>query len=213
VLLRGNLTSRCKSRMQSRPKSKIPARGLKRLAISRYRRKASVMNRPARCMIVVPLLSMFTATSLSALAQEPRRGEPRAAMHYAHRRFDPRHFDHRLWALGRAYPHACRWGRCGYWWWANGYWYFYDQPLNGPPAVVSEIAYDEQGNLAPVGAAVPVPLGPPGPAAMPPAPPSAMGPPPPAAMGPPPPPPPGPNPVAGAIVGGALGGIVGGPQQ
>ena len=56
------------------------------------------MNRPARCMIVVPLLSMFTATSLSALAQEPRRGEPRAAMHYAHRRFDPRHFDHRLWS-------------------------------------------------------------------------------------------------------------------
>src|SRR4249920_440805 len=135
------------------------------------------MNRPARFMIVVPLLSMFMAMSLSALAEEPRRGEPRAAMHYAHRRFDPHHFDHRLWALGRAYPHACRWGRCGYWWWANGYWYFYDQPLNGPPPVVSEIAYDEQGNL------VPVPPGPPGPGAMPPAPPSAaMGPPPPAAM-------------------------------
>jgi hypothetical protein len=156
------------------------------------------MNRPARFIIVVPLLFMFTATSLSALAQEPRRGEPRAAMHYAHRRFDPHHFDHRLWALGRAYPHGCRWGRCGYWWWADGYWYFYDQPLNGPPAVVSEIAYDEQGNLVP------------GPAAMPPVPPSAMGPPPPAAMGPPPPPPPGPNPVAGAIVGGAVGGIIGG---
>ena len=31
------------------------------------------MNRPARFMIVVPLLFMFTATSLSALAQEPRR--------------------------------------------------------------------------------------------------------------------------------------------
>ena len=156
------------------------------------------MNRPARFIIVVPLLFMFTATSLSALAQEPRRGEPRAAMHYAHRRFDPHHFDHRLWALGRAYPHGCRWGRCGYWWWADGYWYFYDQPLNGPPTVVSEIAYDEQGNLVP------------GPAAMPPIPPSAMGPPPPAAMGPPPPPPPGPNPVAGAIVGGAVGGIIGG---
>jgi hypothetical protein len=121
------------------------------------------------------------------------------------------HFDHRLWALGRAYPHGCRWGRCGYWWWADGYWYFYDQPLNGPPAVVSEIAYDEQGNLVPLGAAGPVPLGPQGPAAMPPAPPSGMGPPPAAAMGPPPPPPPpGPNPVAGAIVGGTLGGIVGG---
>ena len=156
------------------------------------------MNRPVRFIIVVPLLFMFTATSLSALAQEPRRGEPRAAMHYAHRRFDPHHFDHRLWALGRAYPHGCRWGRCGYWWWADGYWYFYDQPLNGPPTVVSEIAYDEQGNLVP------------GPAAMPPIPPSAMGPPPPAAMGPPPPPPPGPKPVTGAIVGGAVGGIIGG---
>jgi hypothetical protein len=172
------------------------------------------MNKPARFMIVVPLLSMFTATSLSAVAQEPRRGEPRAAMHYAHRRFDPHHFDHRLWALGRAYPHGCRWGRCGYWWWAGGYWYFYDQPLNGPPAAVSEIAYDEQGNLVPVETAMPVPPGPPGPEGMPPPPPGTMGPPPPApaAMGPPPPPPPppGPDPVAGAIVGGTVGGIIGG---
>jgi hypothetical protein len=170
------------------------------------------MNRPARFAIVVPLLSMFAATSLSALAEEPRRGEPRAAMHHAHRRFDARHFDHRLWALGRAYPHGCRWGRCGYWWWADGYWYFYDHPLNGPPELVSEIAYDEQGNLVPVEAGMPVPPGRP---SMPPPPPGAMGPPPPpppAAMGPPPPapPPPGPNPVAGAIVGGAVGGIVGG---
>ena len=158
------------------------------------------MNRPARFMIVVPLLSMFMAMSLSALAEEPRRGEPRAAMHHAHRRFDPHHFDHRLWALGRAYPHGCRWGRCGYWWWADGYWYFYDHPLNGPPEAVSEIAYDEQGNLVPMEAAMP---GPPGPAGMPPPPPGAMGPPPPTAMGPPPPPPPppGPDPVAGAIVG------------
>ena len=159
------------------------------------------MNRPARFVIVVPLLSMFMAMSLSALAEEPRRGEPRAAMHHAHRRFDPHHFDHRLWALGRAHPHGCRWGRCGYWWWADGYWYFYDHPLNGPPEAVSEVAYDEQGNLVPMEAAMP---GPPGPAGMPPPPPGAMGPP------PPPPPPPGPNPVAGAIVGGTIGGIVGG---
>ena len=121
------------------------------------------MNRPARFVIVVPLLSMFMAMSLSALAEEPRRGEPRAAMHHAHRRFDPHHFDHRLWALGRAYPHGCRWGRCGYWWWADGYWYFYDHPLNGPPEAVSEVAYDEQGNLVPMEAAMP---GPPGPAGM-----------------------------------------------
>lgn len=159
------------------------------------------MNRLTRFTLAVPLLSMFAANSLSALAEEPRRGvPPRAtARTYAHRRFDPHHFDHRLWAFGRAYPHGCRWGRCGYWWWVDGYWYFYDQPLNGPPAVVSEIAYDEQGNLVPVDAAMP------GPAGVPPPSPAMMGPPP-----PPPPPPPGPNPVAGAIVGGALGGIVGG---
>ena len=166
------------------------------------------MNRPARFMIVVPLLSMFMAMSLSALAEEPRRGEPRAAMHHAHQRFDPHHFDHRLWALGRAYPHGCRWGRCGYWWWADGNWYFYDHPLSGPPEAVSEIAYDEQGNLVPMEAAMP---GPPGQAGMPPPPPGAMGPPPPTAMGPPPPPPPpAPDPVAGAIVGGTVGGIIGG---
>jgi len=177
------------------------------------------MKRPARFVILVPLLSTFLATSLSALAEEPRRGPPphAAARAYAHHRFDPHHFDHRMWALGRAYPHGCRWGRCGYWWWADGYWYFYDQPLNGPPPVVSEIAYDEQGNLVPVAAAMPP--GPPGPempppppGAMGPPPPGAMGPPPPAAMGPPPPPPPppGPDPVAGAIVGGTVGGIIGG---
>ena len=161
------------------------------------------MNRPARFMIAVPLLSAFMATllatSLAALAEEPKRpsGPPRpaAAVRYEHRRFDPRHFDHRLWALGRPYPYGCRWGRCGYWWWADGYWYFYDHPLAGPPEVVSEFAYDEQGNVVPVEAAV-APVAPPPPRL--------------AVEVPPPPPPPPPNPVAGAIVGGALGGLVGG---
>jgi len=172
------------------------------------------MNRLTRFALVVPLLSILTATSLSAFAQEPRRGEPPrgAARVYGHPRFNPHHFDRHLWALGRAYPHGCRWGRCGYWWWADGYWYFYDQPLNGPPAVVSEIAYDEQGNLVPLDAAMGPPGGPPGPG-MPPPPPGAMGPPPAAMMGPPPPPPPpppGPSPLGGAIVGGAVGGVIGG---
>jgi hypothetical protein len=155
------------------------------------------MSRPARFMIMVPLMSAFMAMSLSALAEEPKRppGDPRlAAMHHEHHRFDPRHFDHRQWALGRAYPHGCRWGRCGYWWWADGYWYFYDHPVYGPPEVISEVAYDEQGNLLPVEAAGPVAAAPPVPTAVPP----------PAA------PQVAPNPVAGAIVGGALGGIVGG---
>ena len=88
----------------------------------------------------------------------------------------------------------------------------YDHPLNGPPEAVSEIAYDEQGNLVPMEAAMPGPPGASGNAATAArgdgaaatAPPTAMGPP------PPPPPPPGPDPVAGAIVGGTVGGIIGG---
>lgn len=161
----------------------------------------SIMNKPARFMIVAPLLSAFMTLSLSALAEEPRRppGDGRqAAMHHEHHRFDPHHFDHRLWALGRPYPYGCRWGRCGYWWWADGYWYFYDHPLAGPPEAVSEFAYDEQGNLMPVESSAPMAAAPPLAAVPPPAPP------------PPAPPPAAPNPVAGAIVGGALGGIVGG---
>ena len=157
------------------------------------------MNKPARFTIILALLSASMATSLSAGAEEPRRppGESRrAVMRYEHHRFDPRHFDRHLWSLGRAYPYGCRWGRCGYWWWAGGFWYFYDRPIYGPPEVVSEFAYDPQGNFVPVEAVVAVP-------------PATMGP---VAMPPPPPPPPqvAPNPVAGAIVGGALGGIVGG---
>jgi hypothetical protein len=152
------------------------------------------MNRLARFVIVAPLLSAFVATSLPASAQEPRRPDPRMAMHHDHGRFDPHHFDRHLWGLGRAYPYGCRWGRCGYWWWADGYWYFYDHPLSGPPEAVSEFAYDDQGNLVPLEGAEPV----------------AAAPPPAEPMPPPPPPPAAPNPVAGAIVGGAIGGIVGG---
>jgi hypothetical protein len=157
------------------------------------------MKRRARFLISAPLLALV-AMSLWARAEEPRRpGGPRsAAMRHDYHRFDPRHFDRHLWGLGHAYPYGCRWGRCGYWWLADGYWYFYDHPLYGPPELVSEVAYDEQGNLVPVEAVVPV-----APTPVPPAPVAG-------AMPPPPPPPAAPNPVAGAIVGGTLGGIVGG---
>jgi hypothetical protein len=124
-------------------------------------------------MLIVPLLSVFMALSLSAIAQEPepKKPPPKGAVQQkgpvkpgtknfgpagvargvaAHRRIDPRQVDRRLWGQGRAYPYGCRFGRCGYWWWVDGYWYFYDQPFNGPPEVVSEFAYDEQGNLVPV---------------------------------------------------------------
>jgi hypothetical protein len=155
------------------------------------------MNRSARFMIAAPLLAAFIGMSLSAQAEEFRHppGDPHGPIRHDHARFDPRHFDHRLWALGRAYPCGCRWERCGYWWWADGYWYSYDHALAGPPEMVSEVAYDEQGNLVPVEGAGPVAAAPPPEAALPP---------------PPPPPPAAPNPVAGAIVGGAIGGLIGG---
>jgi hypothetical protein len=155
------------------------------------------MSTSKRFMVLVPLVSIFAALSLSAMAQQPppKKPAPKAApvrpvgpmghpgptghpgpmghggpighggpgMAGIHHRFDPHHFDRAAWGLGRAYPYACRWGRCGYWWWADGYWYFYDRPLAGPPEVISEFAYDEQGNLVPVTveASPPPPPGPP----------------------------------------------------
>jgi hypothetical protein len=96
----------------------------------------------------------------------------------SHRRVDSHHFDRAAWGRGRAYPHECRWGRCGYWWWLDGYWYFYDQAFAGPPEAVSEIAYDDQGNLAPVETVeAPPPPPPPPPDYGPPAYPVPVGPP------------------------------------
>jgi hypothetical protein len=77
------------------------------------------------------------------------------------RRFDPRHFDRHAWGRGRAYPYGCRWGRCGYWWWVDGSWYFYDRPFVEVPEEVSPFAYDEQGNLVPVAGDAPLPALPP----------------------------------------------------
>ena len=182
------------------------------------------MSTSKRFMVFVPLVSIFVALSLSAMAQEPPkkpaakapavqpRGQvkpgPMAGPHPGprgpgmagmHHRVDPHHFDRAAWGLGRAYPYGCRWGRCGYWWWADGYWYFYDQQFAGSPEVVSEVAYDEQGNLVPVEAAPPPAVG-----YAPPPPPVGYMPP------PPPPPPPGQDAVGGAVGGAVLGGILGG---
>lgn len=87
-------------------------------------------------------------------------------------------------------------GRVGWWWDVGGVWYFYPQPMEGPPAYISDVeAMDDEG-------------GPDGP------PPVDAGYPPPVAYAPPPPPPPAPDPAAsaigGAIVGGVLGGLISG---
>jgi hypothetical protein len=59
--------------------------------------------------------------------------------HFAHDRSHWGDRERRSWAGGHWRPYECRFGRCGYWWMADGYWYFYDHPMDGPPDVVSDI--------------------------------------------------------------------------
>jgi hypothetical protein len=114
------------------------------------------------------------------------------------RNFGGRAYHGRLaWESGR-WHHEIRYGRDGWWWDVGGAWYFYPQPLEGPPAYVSEVEVVDDG------------VGPDGP-------PVAGGYPPPQGYTPPPgayatplPPPPDPagSAVGGAIVGGLLGGLL-----
>jgi len=94
------------------------------------------------------------------------------------------------WEGGR-WRHEAHNGRYGWWWDVGGVWYFYPQPMEGPPAYVSDVEIVEDFG------------GPDGP------PPVAGGYPPPVAYAPPPPPPP-PDPAAGAVGGAIVGGLLGG---
>lgn len=92
------------------------------------------------------------------------------------------------WEGGR-WRHEIHDGRDGWWWDVGGVWYYYPQPMEGPPAYVSE-DYADDVVYAPAEAYDP-------------------GPPPPVAYEPAPPPPdPGASAVGGAIVGGVLGGLL-----
>ncbi|WP_426440802.1 hypothetical protein [Bradyrhizobium genosp. P] len=89
-------------------------------------------------------------------------------------------------------------GRNGWWWDVGGAWYFYPQPMEGPPTYVSDVEFMDDGGAdePPVAGGYP--------------PPPAGYAPPPAAYAPPPPPPPDPaaSVVGGAVVGGLLGGLL-----
>jgi hypothetical protein len=79
------------------------------------------------------------------------------APHYAFRDHDVRHFGHDdlvRWRGGR-WNQTCFDGRCGWWWFAGGQWYFYDTPVYPYPVVVSEVAYVEPVAAAPVVVAPP----------------------------------------------------------
>jgi hypothetical protein len=128
---------------------------------------------------------------------------PQQGAHFARGDFHPRNFGGHpyhgrvAWEGGR-WRHEIHNGHDGWWWDVGGAWYFYPQPMEGPPAYVSDVEFVDDA----VG-----PDGPPVADGYPP-PPGAY-PPPPAAYAPPPPPPdPGASAVGGAIVGGVLGGLL-----
>jgi hypothetical protein len=102
------------------------------------------------------------------------------------------------WEGGR-WRHEMHNGRYGYWWDVGGVWYFYPQPMEGPPTYVSDVEVMDDAYAG--GPDDDVGPGPgPGPGY---APPVAYAPPP-----PPPPPDPAAGAVGGAIVGGVLGGLI-----
>jgi hypothetical protein len=91
---------------------------------------------------------------------------------------------HLAWEGGR-WHHEMHDGRDGWWWDVGGVWYYYPQPMDGPPTYVSDdYADDVVYGDAPTAAYEP----------------------PPGAYEPPPPPPA--SAVGGAIVGGVLGGLL-----
>jgi hypothetical protein len=93
---------------------------------------------------------------------------------------------HLAWEGGH-WRHEMHNGRMGYWWDVGGAWYFYPQPMEGPPAYISDDYADDvgYGDVGPAAAYAP--------------PPGAY---------PPPPPDPGASAIGGAIVGGVLGGLL-----
>jgi hypothetical protein len=175
------------------------------------------MNVFSRSSIVLPLASLMTVFALSAYAQDannpaqkappasdkpptqaakPSNPHPRAgAPHVARTGPPPTHnfgghpYRGRLAWEGGRWRHEMHNGRMGWWWDVGGVWYWYPEPVDGPPAYISDDYADDVVYAPPVAAYAP--------------PPGAYPPPP-----PPPPPDPGASAVGGAIVGGLLGGLL-----
>lgn len=83
------------------------------------------------------------------------------------------HAELELWRGGR-WNKTCFAGRCGWWWFAEGQWYFYEHRVGPYPLVVSDVTYIEPYVVAPVVVApqAPVMVAPPAPVIVaPPAPP------------------------------------------
>jgi hypothetical protein len=65
--------------------------------------------------------------------------------HYEFHGRDVHHFDHAelgRWRGGR-WNNSCYTGRCGWWWFSSGQWYFYEKPIYPYPLAVSEVVFLE----------------------------------------------------------------------
>jgi hypothetical protein len=72
------------------------------------------------------------------------------------------YYGRQAWDRGQ-WRHEWRNGRYGWWWDVGGAWYYYDQPMDGPPAFVSEVeVLDDPDAGPPPDQAVPVEAYPPG---------------------------------------------------
>jgi hypothetical protein len=140
--------------------------------------------------------------SPKAAVQTPKAGRPpgtaqgrRPDARYARGTLPTRDFGghayrgHLAWEGGR-WHHETHNGRDGWWWDVGGVWYYYPQPIDGPPTYISEEYVDD----IPYAAAAPVTV--------------QYAPPPPAYAPPPPPPDPAASAIGGAVVGGLLGGLL-----
>ena len=118
-------------------------------------------------ILVVALASVLVAPPLSAFAQRepspqgarpaPHRGArtvPHQGARLTHSRPDSHNFGGRVyhgqlaWRQGR-WHHATRNGRFGWWWDVSGVWYYYPEPIEGPPDYVSDIEVVDEATAAP----------------------------------------------------------------
>src|ERR1035438_30903 len=162
------------------------------------------MKASCRSRIVFSLVSVLSAIALSAHAEEPPKkpppgkaavqaprpgpGHPGPAVgrgpgdaHFARgappaRNFGGHAYRGRLAWEGGRWHHEMHNGRDGWWWDVGGVWYYYPQPMEGPPGYISEDFADDVDAGPPVAGAY--------------APPPRAYPPPQGAYYPPPPPPP-----------------------
>lgn len=72
------------------------------------------------------------------------------SVHYVHRL---KHEERKLWRGGR-WNNTCFLGRCGWWWFVEGQWYFYDRPVYPYPLIISDVTYLEPLVVAPAQAPV-----------------------------------------------------------